>query len=152
MAKTPKTNEAQAPAASPAPAPAETAASAAPATPAAFKYKVKRIVTLPLLKLREGMTVAVRFEGAAFTGKVITRGPEANKTKEPPIMANVTNLETGELMQIMLGTVLRGILDDDYPEQKYVGLCFVIVVGEKKRGSDGATSYNTYTVTEIEPE
>jgi len=64
-------------------------------------------------------------------------------------MANVINLPTGELVQIMLGSVLKGIMTDEYPNDSYVGKGFVIELTEKKRGRSGG-NYNTYKVAELD--
>lgn len=108
--------------------------------------KVKRVLTLPLLKMPEGSTRYVQFTGPTFIGKKIV---EAGKpAKEPPTMANVINLETGEMVQIMLGKVLTGILAEEYPSDGYVGKRFSIETCGKKRG--GGNSYNTYRLNELE--
>lgn len=119
-------------------------------------FKVARIVTLPLLKLAEGVPVYVKFLDKMFRGKelrneVVEKNADGSPKakKEPPIMANVINLETGEQVQIMLGSVLQGILNDDYPGDKYVGKGFMIELTEKKRGRSGG-QYNTYKVAELE--
>lgn len=107
--------------------------------------RVKKILTLPLLKLKIGEPVYIKFTAPLFVGKLI----EDSQTKEPPTMANVINLPTGELVQIMLGSVLQGILKDDYPGDGFVGKSFMVTLAEKKRGK-GAGTYNTYSVAELE--
>lgn len=118
-----------------------------------FVPKVAKILTLPLLKLVEGTPVYIKFTGPTFIGKAIDEGlnPDGTKKakKEPPVMANVINLPTGELVQIMLGSVLQGILKDEYPADAYVGKGFVIQLTEKKRGRNGG-NYNTYKVAELD--
>jgi len=129
------------------------AAAAVPHKPAAFVPKLARILTLPLLKMKENEAIYVKFTGPTFIGKKIAEDIEAEKagkaSKEPPIMANVINLPTGELVQIMLGKVLNGILADEYPNDTYVGKGFVIELTEKKRGRSGG-NYNTYKVAELD--
>lgn len=125
----------------------EALAAAAPHAPG-FVPKIAKILTLPLLKLVEGVPAYVKFTGPTFVGKKITEDAGA-KAKEPPIMANVINLPTGELVQIMLGSVLQGILKDEYPNDAYVGKGFVIQLTEKKRGRNGG-NYNTYKVAELD--
>jgi len=139
------------------------AAAAVPHKPAAFVPKLAKILTLPLLKMKEGEPIYVKFTGPIFTGKMIKddlaqieknkalvaagKSPEA--VKAPPEMANVINLPTGELVQIMLGSVLKGIMTDEYPNDSYVGKGFVIELTEKKRGRSGG-NYNTYKVAELD--
>ena len=127
--------------------------------PAAFTPVVKRIVTLPLLKFVKGQPEYVKMLDKIFTGKTIKNDVQMDKDgntlppKAPPEMATVVNLKTGELAQIMLGKVLCGILEEDYPSsdpaRTYVGRCFALTLTESKRGRNGG-NYNTYNVAEIE--
>lgn len=123
------------------------AVAAAPGTPGGFTPKIKKILTLPLLKLVEGSPVYIKFTAPTFIGKDIQE--EGKAKKEPPIMANVVNLATGELVQIMLGSVLQGVMKDEYPNNAYVGKGFEIMLTEKKRGRSGG-NYNTYKVAELD--
>lgn len=135
----------------PSPLAVETLAAAAPhpaPSNGGFVPKIAKILTLPLLKMVEGVPVYVKFTGPTFIGKRI-KEDESKQSKEPPVMANVINLPTGELVQIMLGSVLQGILADEYPNDAYVGKGFVIHLTEKKRGRNGG-NYNTYKVAELE--
>ncbi len=133
----------------PSPLTSEALAAAAPHPPAtnggAFVPKIAKILTLPLLKMVEGVPIYIKFTAPTFVGKQIKEATN----KEPPVMANVINLATGELVQIMLGSVLQGILADEYPNDAYVGKGFVIQLTEKKRGKSGG-NYNTYKVAELE--
>jgi len=119
-----------------------------PGAPGTFAPKIKKILTLPLLKMAEGSPIYVKFTGPYFIGKAI-KEDDPKKAKEPPIMANVVNLPTGELVQIMLGSVLVGILKDEYPNDSYVEKGFEIMLTEKKRGRNGG-NYNTYKVAELD--
>lgn len=113
-----------------------------------FVPEIARILTLPLLKMKpETGPVYIKFTAPFFVGKQIKEDDEKKK-KEPPIMANVVNLSTGEMVQIMLGTVLQGILNDDYPEDDYVNRAFMLQLMEQKRGRSGG-NYNTYKVAEL---
>lgn len=138
----------------PAPAPAQEATQVNTSATGAFRrptFNVKRILTLPLLKLEAGKPVYVQFQGAIFTGKKLTNpnATEAEKLKAPPEMANVLNLETGELCQIMLGKVLCELINEEYPAQSYVNKGFMLELTEKKRGRNG-NNYNTYKLAEID--
>ncbi|MHB1097898.1 MAG: hypothetical protein ACYC3F_17200 [Gemmatimonadaceae bacterium] len=110
----------------------------------AFSFKVKKHVTLPLFKWENNTPYYYRFDGPIAQGKPIKEKAGESK-KEPAFLASVTNLATGEQGEIILGTVLRGILEDDYPEAAYVGKCFELV---QKRIT--GKNYNSYGVTEIE--
>lgn len=115
---------------------------------AKFVPKIAKILTLPLLKLKEGESVYIKFTAPTFIGKQIAAQEGEKVSKEPPVMANVIDLPTGELVQIMLGSVLQGILRDEYPDDAYVGKGFQIMLTEKKRGRNGG-NYNTYKVAEL---
>jgi len=112
------------------------------ATP--FKFTVKKHVTLPLFKWENNKPYYYRFDAAIEQGKPI-KEKDGESKKEPAYLAPVTNLESGEQGEIILGTVLRGILDEDYPDASYVGKCFELV---QKRIT--GKNYNSYGVTEIE--
>ena len=64
---------------------------------------------------------------------------------------NVVNLETGEDMQIIVPTVLRGILQEDYPDNAYVGKCFEVILHKHMDKTDPSKlKYNKFAVAEIE--
>jgi hypothetical protein len=110
-------------------------------------FKISKRVTLPLFKIAPNTEYYFQIESAMFIGKEVKegRGGSEAKKKEPATLMRVINLETGELGQIICGAVLRGIFDDEYPEEKYVGKLFAIEM-HKIVGKD----YNGYSVTEIE--
>lgn len=116
----------------------------APETPA-FVPKVKRVITLPLLKFQIDQPVYVRIDGEMFKGKEI-KGSGDKAKMEPATLANCTNLETGEACQIIVATVLHSILTEEYENGAYVGKGFMITKGPKGSGK----AYNPYTVSEIE--
>jgi hypothetical protein len=118
----------------------EAAATPAPAKAAPFAFKVKKHVTVPLLKIQNNQPAYVKFTGAIFTGKVV------DDKKEAPQMADVINLETAQEMQIILGTVLVGNLRESYPDDAYVGKQFELV----KSAPEGTRKYSLYQITEIE--
>jgi hypothetical protein len=75
-----------------------------------------------------------------ISGKVV------DDKKEAPTMANIIELQTGQEMQIILGTVLVGNLTEEYPEGAYVGKSFELV----KSAPEGTRKYSLYQITEIE--
>lgn len=106
------------------------------------KVKVKRVVTLPLRKWKVDEPAYLRFESEIFTGKQL-KG--SNEELAPADLANCIDLETGEQVQIIVGAVLKSTLNDEYPNNGYVGKSFMITQSkvEGKR-------YKTYRVVEIE--
>jgi hypothetical protein len=121
-----------------------------PVASTGFKFKVKKHVTLPLLKQEDGKPIYIKTTGAIFQAKEL-EGQRARKNAEgqvqqPPHLMHVTNLETGEEMQIIANEVLKSTLEDAYPNESYVGKSFAV---ERKPIQKGK-KYATFTVTEIE--
>lgn len=122
-------------------------------SPAKFVPKVIRQVTLPLFKLKPGSEIFVKILDKAYKAAALKgAAPKAgDPVKEPPMLINVLNLETGELGQIIPGASLLDTLNDTYPNDTYVRKGFWIKVGEQKASAGGGGKrYNTYTVSEIE--
>jgi len=118
-----------------------------------FRPKVLKQVTMPLFKLRAGSEIFVKVTGKMFLSKPIKGDTpkDGEKPKEPPTLIPVVKLDTGEIGQIIAGSVLRDIFKDEYPNDSYVGKGFWIVVTEQKEAKvGGGRRYNNYTVSEIE--
>ncbi len=118
---------------------------AEPKAKAKPSFKVKKLITLPLLKFQIDEPIFVKFEEPMFIGKEI-KGTGDKAKMEPATLANVINLETGEPCQIILATVLKSILTENYENNAYVGCAFQITKGKKASGK----SYNPYSVAELE--
>lgn len=108
------------------------------------KFKIVRQVTLPTFKLQVGIPFAFRADGVIVQGKKLKT--DTDSKREPASLLAVTNLDTGEVGQIVLGAVLKGNLEEQYPDQAYVGKSFAILKGEKREGK----RYNEYQIMEIE--
>lgn len=129
------------------------ATEAAPAAANVVKFtpKVVKQVSVNLLKLRAGYTVYVLLTGAMATSKPLKNQTAEDAKKEPPTLLPVINLETGEVQNIITGTVLKDLLNDEYPRNGYVGKSFWIAVKEQKEAkAGGGRRYNNYDVKEIE--
>jgi hypothetical protein len=113
-----------------------------------MEFKVKKVLTRPALKLQETVPVYVKFDGAMYVGKEIkSRTPtDEAKKKEPATLANITDLQTGQLHVLIMNTVLKGVLTEEYPGEGYVGKCFKIT----KLGRAAGKQYNPFDVVEIE--
>lgn len=119
-------------------------------TPAASPFKVIKQVSVNLLKIRAGMTVYVHVTGAMHVAKRLKKESAEDAKKELPTLLPVINLETGEVQEIIVGSVLKDLLDDEYPKNAYVGRGFQIAVKEQKDAkAGGGRRYNTYDVAEI---
>lgn len=104
-----------------------------------------RNVTVPTLKFPDGSRIAVKIISKIEKGKEMKEGRGGKPKMEPADVAQVMRLSTGEVVQLIFGTVLKSEIEDAYPEHSYVGKCFVI---EKHAKAVGKT-YATYSVTEV---
>lgn len=109
------------------------------------QFKVKRAITLPLLKFVIGEPIYIKIDEPMFVGKELKGSGEKAKM-EPATLVNCTNLETGEQCQVIVATVLKSILEEEFEDNGYVGKGFMITKGAKASGK----SYNPYTVAELE--
>jgi len=107
-------------------------------------FRVVKAVTRPLIRFGVSPEF-VRFEGPVYQSARLEHGTPAQKKMEPPFMADVENLKTGEAGQIILPTVLHKELDEKYPEHSYVSKNFQL----RKINIDGK-SYSIWSITEIE--
>lgn len=124
----------------------ETAAATSPA----FVPKVLKQVSTNLLKLRTGSSIYIRITGKMEVAKALKRQKDGDDKKEPPTLIPVVNLETGEVQSVIAGSVLKDLMNDEYPKDSYVGRCFWIVVKDQKSSQGGGgRRYNTYDVKEI---
>ncbi len=114
---------------------------------AAFKPVVIKHVTMPTLKLLPDVPAYVKITEKIFEGKA-QPAKEGQEPKKPPMIFNVINLESGEVCQMVAGTVVQREIQDNYPKDSYVNKCFMIVKGKKK--GTGDRGYFTYEIAEIE--
>jgi hypothetical protein len=101
-----------------------------------LQFEVVRHVTLPLFKMEdENFKYYFRFEKGIEQGRELAASKRQRKVSEgsdqkeplpPPDLAEVTNLRTGELGQIIVNAVLKSNLEDTYPDAGYVGKSFQI--------------------------
>lgn len=114
-----------------------------------MEFKTKKLLTIPLLKLAVGATVYVKVTGAMYIGKEIkSKRANANPAaaREPATLINAINLETGEQCQVICSAVVKGVFEDNYPQDSYVGKCFSLLKLERAAGKE----YNGFKVVEIE--
>jgi hypothetical protein len=102
---------------------------------------------MPTLKLVPDVPVYVKITDPIFEGKT-QKAKEGEAEKKPPMIFNVINLETGEVCQMVAGTVVHREIVDNYPKEGYVNKCFMIIKGKKKGSGD--RGYFTYEIAEIE--
>ena len=115
-------------------------------------------VTRNLLKVVAGKEYAVRFAGEMHLGKEMapkievdpTTGEVKKTAKQPAYVAFVDNLDVPdtnedgyEEMQMIVATVMRKEIEALYPDNSYVGKCFVFSQEKVERG------YNVPQITEV---
>lgn len=111
------------------------------------KFTVKRQVTLPLLKQIDGQVVTIKITSAIYVGKQITDAKNPDKAKEKPAdLVHVVELISGRPMVYIIGAVVKGNLQEQYPKDTYVGKCFAI----NKRPGPTGKRYKDYEILEIE--
>ena len=115
--------------------------------PAKFEPVVIKHVTMPTLKLMPDVAVYVKITEKIFEGKT-QPAKKGEAEKKAPWIFNVINLETGEVCQMVAGTVVHREIIDNYPKDAYVGKGFMIIKGKKKGSGD--RGYFTYEIAEIE--
>ncbi len=109
----------------------------------ALKYSIAKRIVVPTMKVEVDTPIFVRFEQAIEARKKIeeVEGKSVEKMIE---IARVTNLETGEICEIVAGTVLMSELAEAYAENGYIGKCFRIC----KKNVAGKR-YKAYELDEI---
>ena len=115
--------------------------------PVEFKPVIVKHVTMPTLKLMPDVAVYVKITEKIFEGKT-QPVKEGETAKKAPWIFNVINIESGEVCQMVAGTVVQREIQDNYPDDAYVDKCFMIVKGKKKGSGD--RGYFTYEIAEIE--
>ena len=103
-----------------------------------LRFKRTKSVAVPLFKLVADEPRFFLCEGAMFTGKQI------DDKKEAATLMPVTDLETGEMGQIIVGKVLAELLIEQYEDKTYVGKRFELTLRKK-----ADKKYNTYDLFEV---
>ena len=111
------------------------------------QVKLRRRVTIPVLPFQNGMTIICRILDAIHDGKEVkvgSRGPKMGKARLVTIEAT-----TGMQRTLVVGTVLEAELEENYPNDTYVGAWFAItkIAPNVQREKD----YATYEIIEIDP-
>lgn len=125
-------------------------AAVAPAVSAGgLKFDVKRRIVVPTMKVELNKAIFIRFEQAIEARKKMEDEKQADGSMKPVEktieIARVTNLETGEIVEFVAGTVLMSELSQAYPEWAYVNKSFRIL----KKDVPGKR-YKDYELDEIE--
>lgn len=109
------------------------------------QFKRVKNLTLDVLKFVEGEARHVKITAAMHIGKE-QKADTDGKKREPAVLANCINLDDGAECQIIVSAVVKSTLNDEYPNDGYVGRCFAITKKSRVQGKQ----YFPYGVEEIE--
>lgn len=120
-----------------------------------FVPKVLKVITVPQTKIRPGMELFLLIVAPIVRAPALKNAPvekdSEGKEKLPPHLLRAVDLETGEITEIIPGTVLVDLMQETYPLNSYVGRSFQVKCNEQKAAkAGGGRRYNTYSVNEIE--
>jgi hypothetical protein len=122
----------------------ERAEDRAPLTKVALpsRFTQKRAVTLPSVAIKSrGERRIFRFDDKIVTSKVKSKDGE-----KPANVATVTDMESGEQMTFIVGSVIEANLHEHYPDDNYVGKIF----GFRNLGKREGKRYVDFEVVELE--
>lgn len=114
--------------------------------PQTMKARVAKHVTLPVLKMANGVPVYVRALGEIYRGEARDVADTKAAAKEPPYLLQVHDLVEDRPAVIVVPTVMRSELERAYGESPIKGKCFEITITKP----EGNRKYNLATIVEIE--
>ena len=116
-----------------------------------MQFEIVRNVTLPFLMIAgDGTPSYVKFNTAiepdtsTFSERVRKSKNDGEQRQEPMHIAEVTNLQTGEVARLVAHSVLESQLNEAYPDNSYVGRNFKI---EKTKAA--GKRYFNFNIVEI---
>ncbi len=110
-------------------------------------FAKKKTVTVPVLKLMPDQPVYIRVENAMEVSRP-AGAKVPGQSMEPATIMHCTNLDSDTECLLIVGTMLKSVIEQSYPNQSYVGLSFEVV----NHGKRGDKKYNAYSLCEIEVE
>jgi hypothetical protein len=125
-------------------------------------FTVVKQVTRSVLKQIDGQPFYVMFQGAPYEGEEIKTGRGGAPKMAPARLADVVDLETGELSLLIMNAVLESELNRAYPPIKtagdegpgacgFLGKGFAILRGDHPEKTDTDKRYKLYRILEIAP-
>ena len=138
-------NSKNTPAAAPAVAPANRKTGT---TKSGLIFKKTKTVTVPVLKLMTNQPVYVKVESQMQISKQVAGTKVAGQAMEPATIMHCTNLDGDSECLLIVGKMLKSVIEESYPDNSYVGRCFEIV----NHGKRGDKKYNAYSLCEVEVE
>lgn len=118
-------------------------------------FTAKRAVTLPAIVLKkEGESRCLRIEepmhlsAAKMDGKATKTEEGKTRAMEPATVCAAVDVVTGEMGNFVVPAVVKGNLEEKYPDNSYVGCVFQITHNGKRQGK----RYADFTVIELQAE
>lgn len=114
-------------------------------------FTKKRNLTLPVLKQVDEKPFNVKITSAMVQSKAIQQ-QEGKQKMDPATICQVVNLDSGEEQTLICNSVLASTLNEHYPDNSYVGLCFEVIRHAKPVDAEGKPTkrYHTYSIAELE--
>ena len=88
-------------------------------TTPAFKFKVKKLITVPQLKMDQHAPVYVKITSKIETSDVIQEG------RKPAEVCDVIDLSTGQEHRLIIASVIMANMEKSYPNDAYVNKSFM---------------------------
>lgn len=112
------------------------------------KFKATQ-VTRNLIKQVENHAVHVQLTAAIYQGKTLKGAKlkaDGTPEMEPARLVECVDLTSGSLSLLIVNAVLEGALNEQYPDQSYIGKYFTIIM---RPGPEGKR-YKTFELFELE--
>jgi hypothetical protein len=116
-----------------------------------MQFEVVKNVTLPFVMIPgDGTPFYIKFntpieaDKSTFSDRVRASKKEGESKQEPMRLAEVTNLQTGEIGRLVVHSVLESTLVETYPDAQYVGRCFQL-----KKQKNAGKRYFSFEIVEI---
>lgn len=103
-----------------------------------------RQLTLPMIKFNKNASKYLKFNEVMHAGSVLKGSGERAKAV-PATLANVTDLQSGTVLQFVVPPSVEAAIKSGYTGDGYVGLCFEI----KKHNRREEKGFPDYSVTEV---
>ncbi|MGH9780176.1 MAG: hypothetical protein ACRD33_00020 [Candidatus Acidiferrales bacterium] len=109
-----------------------------------FTLPTKRKLTLPVVRFETDKPQYVVIVGRMHVGRSL-KGTGDKSRMEPATLAECVDIESGELKLLICSAMVKSVLDENYPDDSYVGVGFQIVKHNKRDGK----GYFDYSVDEV---
>ena len=117
-------------------------------TKSTFAPKILKQLVLPILKSNVDEPYYVKFLEPIMEKEKVEKDSEGKEVHGTIQIGHVVELQDGQEMHCVIGSVLLSTLTESYPDSSYVDKCFMITKLAKK--GSGARGYHPYLLAEVE--